>query len=504
VPGLSCQYNLVTVAVQYQIEGHTSAGISASIEAGVRDGELAAGAQLPPVRDLASQLGVAAGTVAAAYQALRQRGVIETAGRNGTRVRSRPAVAQTRLERRPPVPPRGFWIYPPVEPDPRLLPDPWPHLRSLAGQLAGTPAGTAGYRDGGVLPELTAAARQRLAADGIEPPAVTVTSGALDGVDRLLAAHLRPGDRVGVEDPGWANLLDLVAAQGLTPVPVPVDDEGPTPDGLRKALKLGLGALVVTSRAQNPTGAAVSAGRAAALRDLLAGTDVLVIEDDHAAELAYEPLYQLAGATDRWAFLRSAAKPYGPDPATGDPGRGRGDRRAGAGPAADRRRLGLHRAAASGPGAVVGSAVATLVDRARGSYRDPAHRTARRAGRPGRTGARADWDHVWVPVPDETLAVARLRDDGYAVAPGALYRLGTGPGVRVTVAPLDLPGVDAPRRRPGPRDRRRGYPRLLDVSTDGPAGRREVNRRPGGLRRCREIGARGAAARPGRPAMMRT
>ena len=44
--------------------------------------------------------------------------------------------------------------------------------------------------------------------------------------------------------------------------------------------------------------------------------------------------------------------------------------------------------------------------------------------------------NVWVPVPDETLAVAGLRDAGYAVSPGALYRTASPPAVRITVSPL--------------------------------------------------------------------
>jgi DNA-binding transcriptional MocR family regulator len=55
----------------------------------------------------------------------------------------------------------------------------------------------------------------------------------------------------------------------------------------------------------------------------------------------------------------------------------------------------------------------------------------------GRTGI-----NVWVPVPDETRAVTLLRDAGYAVAPGSLYRLSTRPGIRITISPLadeDIP-----------------------------------------------------------------
>jgi DNA-binding transcriptional MocR family regulator len=417
------------VPVRYQIVGRGAAAISASVEDGVRRGALGPGAALPPVRELAASLGVSPATVATAYKGLRQRGIVETAGRNGTRIRPRPPVAVTRGGRRLPVPP-GVLDLSEGEPDPRLL----PRLPAL------TDRAPVGYHRAGVLPELAAAATERLRADGVRVPALTVTGGALDGIDRLLSAHLRPGDRVAVEDPGWANLLDLVAAQGLTAVPMAVDDAGPTEAGLRSALAAGVSAVVVTTRAHNPTGAAVTAGRAALLRGILP-PDVLVIEDDHAAELSSVPVHPLAAATERWAFVRSVSKPYGPDlrlaVLAGDEAtvaRVEGRMRVGTGWVStilQRLVLALWR----------DEAVARRVARARDAY------AARRAalvsaltaqGLPvtGRTGI-----NVWVPVPDETVAVARLRDLGYAVSPGALYRIASPPGIRITVAPLDLSGI---------------------------------------------------------------
>ena len=68
---------------------------------------------------------------------------------------------------------------------------------------------------------------------------------------------------VAIEDPAWANLIDLVAALGLDPVPIEVDGEGPTAEGLRRALGSAVAAVVVTNRAQNPTGAALTGARSA-------------------------------------------------------------------------------------------------------------------------------------------------------------------------------------------------------------------------------------------------
>ncbi len=51
--------------------------------------------------------------------------------------------------------------------------------------------------------------------------------------------------------------------------------------------------------------------------------------------------------------------------------------------------------------------------------------------------------NVWIPVPDETGAVARLLHAGRAVAPGARFRLSAPPGIRVTVSTLDGAGTPA-------------------------------------------------------------
>ncbi|SCL50903.1 transcriptional regulator, GntR family [Micromonospora citrea] len=437
---------------RYQVTGTTAVEISASIESGIRSAALPPGAALPAVRALAAQLTVSPATVARAYQELRQRGLVVTAGRHGTRVRPRPPVAARRSALRPPPAP-GLRDLSLGEPDARLLPPLGAHLAGLAAD-AGPPVG---YSAAGVLPELAEAARERLAADGVPAAELTLTGGALDGIERLLGAHLRPGDAVAVEDPGWANLLDLVAALGLRPIGVPVDDDGPLVGGVGAALAAGARALIVTSRAQNPTGAAVSAGRAEELRVLLAGrSDLLLIEDDHAAELARVPLHPLAGATPAWAFVRSVSKPLGPDlrlaVLVGDEttvARVAGRARVGAGwvsTVLQRLVLSLWR----------DPAAARLVDDAATSYE------LRRAAlldalaghglaAHGRSGI-----NVWLPVADETSALTALRDAGWAVAPGALYRIAGPPGLRITVSPLDAAEIPALAEavaravRPGP------------------------------------------------------
>ncbi|HEY0000251.1 MAG TPA: GntR family transcriptional regulator [Actinoplanes sp.] len=55
------------------------------------EGALPAGTKLPPVRTLATDLGLAANTVARAYKELEAAGLVETRGRLGTVVTARAA-----------------------------------------------------------------------------------------------------------------------------------------------------------------------------------------------------------------------------------------------------------------------------------------------------------------------------------------------------------------------------------------------------------------------------
>ncbi|MFD7770546.1 aminotransferase class I/II-fold pyridoxal phosphate-dependent enzyme [Streptomyces sp. NPDC059787] len=415
---------------EYRISGRRAAEISASIERAVGEGALGPGELLPPLRELADRLGVNPNTVAAAYRTLRERGVIETAGRRGSRVRSKPATTARELIRVE-VPP-GVRNLSEGNPDPALLP-------ALAGAFAAA-AGEGDrepvlYGHAPVEPELARLARAGLDADGVPDGPVAVTSGALDAMERVLVAHLRPGDAVAVEDPGWGSLLDLVPALGLRTVPVGVDDEGPLPDDVRRALAGGARALIVTDRAQNPTGAALSAARARALRPVLADhPETLLVEDDHGHHIVDLPLHALAGTTRSWAFVRSAAKAYGPDlrlaVLTGDAvtlDRVRGRQRLGPGWVS---RI-VQRAVVRlwSEGAVDPAAVAARYGRRREALIGALARCGVAAR--GRSGM-----NVWVPVPDETGAVARLLHAGWAVAPGARFRMNAAPGIRVTVSTI--------------------------------------------------------------------
>lgn len=62
--------------------------VRAELARKINDGTLPVGAKLPTVRALATEVGIAANTIARAYRELEEAGLIETKGRSGTFVGS--------------------------------------------------------------------------------------------------------------------------------------------------------------------------------------------------------------------------------------------------------------------------------------------------------------------------------------------------------------------------------------------------------------------------------
>jgi DNA-binding transcriptional MocR family regulator len=281
-------------------------------------------------------------------------------------------------------------------------------------------------------------AAQQFAADNIPTDSLAVLGGALDALERILQAHLRSGDRVAVEDPGYSEVFDLLSALGLTAEPVAIDEYGLLPEALTRALKAGSRACILTPRAQNPTGAAFDERRARELRKALdTYGDVLVVEDDHAGPVAGVPVLTVCHRKKtRWAVIRSVSKSLGPDlrlaVVAGDAttvARVEGRQFIGAGWVSHVLQSiveNLWEAPTTAEQLRVAAATYTMRRDAMISALKRYHIAAY-----GRSGL-----NVWVPVPEEIGVVTTLAAAGWAVRGGERYRIKSPPAVRISVATL--------------------------------------------------------------------
>jgi DNA-binding transcriptional MocR family regulator len=388
----------------------------------VREGRIAAGVALPPVRGLAAALGLSPVTVAAAYRELREKGIARGNGRAGTHITAAPPIGP-----RPPLAvPDGVRNLMVGSPDPALLPrlppvTPPPRL----------------YGDPPVTSRLGRVAAERFRADGIDPAHLAVVGGALDGVERVLGAWLRAGDRVAVEDPGYPPAADLLGAMDLRVAPMPMDEFGVLPDALRGALARGCQAVLLTPRAQAPTGAAWDRARAGKLADVLATRpDVLVIEDDHAGPVSGAGAHSVTGGAQRWATIRSVSKSLGPDLRLAML----------AGDAVTVSRVEGRQALGTGWVSFLlqetvaelweDPAVGRLLERAATVYAERRGQLVDALARRGVPAVARSGLAVWVPVADEPAATTALLRRGWAVAPGERFRIASPPAIRIGTGTL--------------------------------------------------------------------
>ncbi|MGY0235456.1 MocR-like pyridoxine biosynthesis transcription factor PdxR [Longispora urticae] len=278
-----------------------------ALRSAVRDGTLAPGTRLPSSRDLAADLRVSRGLVVTAYEQLTAEGWLSARRGAGTVVALAPTPTQDpfRVRDEPPLP---VPLRPGV-PDLALFPRAgW--RRAYEHALATMVDVDLDYPDPAGSPRLRAALAEhlgRVRAARADPAHLLVTTATAQAL--ALLATVLPGRRIGVEDPGSAGVRDHLLANGLEPVPVPVDCSGitvPPP---------GLAAVLVTPAHQYPTGVVLSPARRAALVAWARDTGALIIEDDYDAEFRYDrdPVGCVQGvAPDVTALLGSVSKALAP------------------------------------------------------------------------------------------------------------------------------------------------------------------------------------------------
>ena len=143
-----------------------------------------------------------------------------------------------------------------------------------------------------------------------------ITRGTGSGLDLVAATILRPGDRAGVEDPGYRVARNVFAARGAEVVPCPVDEDGVIVEGLPGDLRV----LYTTPAHQYPLGGRLPIPRRERLLAWARRTGALVVEDDYDAEFRYDvaPLPALHGLDpERVVLLGSLSKSLSPDVGVG-------------------------------------------------------------------------------------------------------------------------------------------------------------------------------------------
>ncbi|WP_192497399.1 aminotransferase class I/II-fold pyridoxal phosphate-dependent enzyme [Halospina sp. K52047b] len=420
--------------VKNYLRGHTAVNIATSIEQAIRSGKLGANDGLPSVREAAQTLGVNRNTVSRAYAMLRERGWVYGRGRGGTRIVPMATEADMLYE---PGTSAGTVDLASGNIDPALLP-------SLDAVVASMSWLQTGYDRAGEDPQLMDQFRAILAHEGIPAEALVLGHSALDLIERALRPRLpAAGARVLVEDPGWPPLLTLLRSLGFTPEPVKNDEHGVDPDALARQLAPDVCALVLTPRAQNPTGVDLPAERLAHIQRLIGSLpEILLVLDDHWGPLSLAPPPTLALDQGSWILVRSVSKFLGPDlrlaAAVGD--RETIDR--------------IARQFSLGPrwiSRIVQRIASVLLgdeqtfrhlERAKLIYAQRREALAGALRHRGVPVVEGSGINLWVPVRDEAAMVECMANRGYAIQAGQPFRLRTGPGVRLSVGSLDRGQAD--------------------------------------------------------------
>ncbi|MEO6017224.1 MAG: PLP-dependent aminotransferase family protein [Polaromonas sp.] len=434
----------------------------------IRNRLLAAGARLPSVRQCAEQQGVSASTVVAAYDQLLAQGLVEARKNRGFFVRDRvsglvfaasdaiDSVANGRAQhfqaQHNPVNAtaliRGMFHGSSDKPQPGMgvFPSDWLEtsfmpaaVRRFTGTRAlqdyslhyGEPAGDSGLR---------LALSKKLASLNIpaSPEQIITTVGATHALDIASRTLLKAGDYVMVEEPGWAIEFARLNALGMRILPVPRSAAGPDIEVMARYCEVHQPKLFVSvSVFHNPTGYCLTPGSAHRVLQLAGEHNFHVVEDDTYSHLAPDHATRLCAldGLQRTIYVSGFAKILAPGWRVGFMA---------APPALVERLLDTKLLATLTTPALLEKALAWCIDQ--GQLRRHAERIRSRLDVARARSVKLALAHGctfaaepaglfgWVDTGVDTDALAqRMLDEGYLLAPGALFHAARQPGTLMRI-----------------------------------------------------------------------
>lgn len=426
----------------------------------IRDRLLAPGARLPSVRQCAQQQGVSASTVVAAYDRLLAQGLVQARPHRGFFVRDLrlPPAAGSAQAATPARGAAGLSQVAPIDatalirgmfqgsgqkaqPGMGVFPPDWLQTSFLATALRraaspgtfnafslqyGEPAGNAALRQ---------ALSQKLSQLSVQaqPEQIVTTVGATHALDIVSRTLLRPGQPVMVEEPGWAVEFARLAALGLRILPVPRGPDGPDLAVMARYCEVHQPKLFVSvSVLHNPTGYCLTPASAHRVLQLAQAHDFHIVEDDTYSHLAPEHATRLSAldGLQRTIYVSGFAKILAPGWRVGF---------LAAPPALVESLVNTKMLTTLTTPALLEQALAWCIDQ--GLLRRHAERIRSRLDQARARSVKLALAHGcrfaappaglfgWVDAGVDTDALAqRMLDDGYLLAPGALFHASRQPG----------------------------------------------------------------------------
>ncbi len=439
---------------------------------------LAPGARMPSVRECARQQQVSPWTVVAAYDQLLAQGLIEARRQRGFYVRdlmqkvplAQVSIAQTAIKNIVNRVPGGAtpfaglpsgsrihatalirgMFHPPsgqAQPGAGVFPASWldearfmlAAVRKVAASQAlreasfsyGEPMGDSGLRQMLVnrLAELSVPA---------QTDQVMTTLGATHALDIVSRTLLKAGDPVMVEEPGWSVEFARLDALGMRVLPVPRGPDGPDLAVMARYCEVHAPRLYVSvSVLHNPTGYCLSPASAHQLLQLAQKHDFHIVEDDSYSHLAHDHATRLCALDGlrRTVYVGGFAKILAPNWRIGF---------LAAPPALTERLLDTKLLSALTTPSILEKALALCMEQ--GQLRRHAERMRRRLAqarvRCVQLAQAAGCSFAaepaglfgWVETGVDTDALAqRMLDEGYLLAPGALFHASRQPSTLMRV-----------------------------------------------------------------------